>query len=501
MTERFDVVIVGAGIAALSTALAARDARVAVIAPEAPGHDGASPMAQGGIAAALGPGDQPELHARDTLEAGQHHNDPRAVARLTEGAAAAVQGLRELGVPFDTDGSGRLLLGREAAHSRDRIVHAGGDASGAAVMRALGAAVRRAPHITCFEGWRAEHLITRGARVTGVWLRDQDGGPLALSARHVVLATGGIGAWYRYTTNPDHAQGDGLVMAAAVGARLADLEFVQFHPTALRVPGRSGRLPLLTEALRGAGALLIDRQGRRIMSGVHPDAELAPRDVVARAVFEASLRGPVFLDTRVTPGAHIETQFPTVFASCLAHGIDPRAQAVPVTAAQHFHMGGIAVDELGATSVAGLYAVGEVACSGVHGANRLASNSLLEGLVFGRALGEALARHRIGQPWHSVDQAPPDLPEASVEAREHMADVLWRDVGLLRDGSGLRRAIETLRDLASTHADTRLAGRARIAEQLAQAALARSSSLGAHYRLDDPARAAESTATTAARVA
>ncbi|MEO8670586.1 MAG: L-aspartate oxidase [Tahibacter sp.] len=484
-TLQFDVVIVGSGIAALTTALAAAPRRVALVTRGDVGNDGASRWAQGGIAVALAEGDSPDLHADDTLLAGAYLNDVASVRRMTAAAGVSVQWLEGIGARFDRDAHG-YVLGREAAHTHPRIVHASGDASGAEVMRALRAAALAAVHIRRFEHATATGLLRRGDRVIGVQAVAPVGS-MNLVAPTTVLATGGIGALYRHTTNPASADGSGLGLALAVGAALSDLEFVQFHPTALApADGHSGQLPLLTEALRGAGAVLIDACGRRFMPGYARDAELAPRDVVARAVWqELELGRNVYLDATLAIGSEFARRFPTVHASCRARGIDPSREPIPVVPAQHYHMGGIAVDSSGASSVAGLYAVDEVARSGVHGANRLASNSLLEGLVFGRALGV----HLSGLP--ICDDLPRDLPggpvaldvPASIDAR--IRDLMWRHAGLVRDGAGLGAAAMELDALQVQARSFPLAlSRIRVARALVEAALQRRDSLGAHFRRD-----------------
>lgn len=482
----FDLIVIGSGIAGLTTALSAAPRRVAVITRGTLADDGASRWAQGGIAAAVGSGDSAAAHARDTRIAGNELNDAAAVDALTRGAAEAVAWLDACGVGFDRTAQG-YLLGREAAHSQARIVHASGDATGAEVMRALGAAARAASHLQCFEQHLAESLLQIDGRVVGVAAAGAQG-RVELFAPYVVLATGGIGALYRHTTNPATADATGLALALEAGAELADLEFVQFHPTALRTrDGRSGQLPLLTEALRGAGAVLVNGAGRRFMPAIAREAELAPRDVVARAVWAELERGEtVWLDATRAVGAAFPQRFPTVFASCLAEGIDPRTQRIPVVPAQHYHMGGVRVDAEGRSTVAGLYAVGEVACSGVHGANRLASNSLLEGLVFGRALGRRLAQQPVSRSTRSNLPAVAGPVDCSVGAALDtvVRDLLWRHAGLVRDAQGLQQAQQTLQALqrdAATRGEQR---RVAVAQCVVAAALQRRDSVGAHYRRD-----------------
>jgi L-aspartate oxidase len=482
---QFDLVVIGSGIAGLSTALAAAPRRVALLTRGELARDGASCWAQGGIAAALGAGDSPASHARDTLAAGNQLNHAAAVTELTEGAAAAVRWLDDCGVAFDRSGDG-YSLGREAAHAQPRIVHASGDATGAAVMRQLALRVGEAAHITVFAQHQATRLLITHGQVIGVAALGPQGA-LVLSAASVVLASGGIGALYRHTTNPDSADGSGLALALQAGAHLADMEFVQFHPTALRTrDGRGGQLPLLTEALRGAGAVLLNGAGRRFLCAIAREAELAPRDVVARAVWQELERGEtVWLDATRAVGADFPQRFPTVFASCLAEGVDPRRQPMPVVPAQHYHMGGVRVDAQARSSVPGLYAVGEAACTGVHGANRLASNSLLEGLVFGRALGRRLACLAQVSTKISVEDlpAPRDI-QVSAAVDAGVRDLLWRHAGLVRDAAGLQQAARELGLLAAAAQSPADHARIAVAQQIVAAALRRRDSIGAHYRRD-----------------
>jgi len=465
------VIIVGGGIAGLSAALAAAPAPVLLLA-RAPGTRGAaSALAQGGIAAAIDPGDSPQAHARDTCVAGSFHNDPAVVDLLTANAGDAVRWLQEIGVAFDRHADGSLQFCREGGHDRARIVHAGGDATGAKVMEALVAAARRAPHIERRAGVEVDGLVLRDGRVVGVHAVEADGNAVDIHGHAVVLATGGIGGLFAQTSNPADADGNGLALALAAGAQARDLEFVQFHPTALALSGLHS-LPLVTEALRGAGARLIDADGASLMDGVHPLADLAPRDIVARRVWQACRDGGAWLDAHRI-GAAFPLRFPTVFRACMAHGIDPRAQPIPVTPAAHFHMGGIAVDADGRSSLPGLYAVGEVACNGVHGANRLASNSLLEGVVFGQRLGRrlrALPESGYENGRFTLVRRKPSLDEVHlVQLRELMMQAM----GPLRSGDALQAALQECATLDGWQA--------RLAQVMVAAALRRTTSLGAHH--------------------
>ncbi|MDR7099024.1 L-aspartate oxidase [Lysobacter niabensis] len=471
---RRPIVVIGAGVAGLATALAAAPAPVVVLCRDADGGGSASALAQGGIAAALDPGDSAQAHACDTLAAGAGHNHAAAVEWLCRQAPGAVTWLADIGVEFDRGCDGRLALGREGGHGTARIVHAGGDATGAALMRVLHARARAAVHIEWRGGLEVEALLLREGRVCGARARDRAGNEHVFDASAVVLATGGLGALFARTSNPAGADGAGLALALAAGARARDLEFVQFHPTALEIDGQC--LPLLTEALRGAGASLRDHDGRALMAGVHPLGDLAPRDIVARRVWHARRNGRVWLDARGVRDDFAQ-QFPTVLAACQAHGFDPRREPLPVTPVAHFHMGGVAVDTDGATSLPGLHAVGEVACTGVHGANRLASNSLLEGVACGRRLGARLSTQVLPAPrgaarWHAHGEA---LPAAQLE---RLRALLWSAAGPLRTGPGLRGA------LAECAAWVPTGWQARLACALLEAALRRTRSLGAHHRSD-----------------
>ncbi len=470
------LVVVGAGIAGLCTALAAAPRRV-VLLSRGGGEETASALAQGGLAAALAPGDSPTAHAADTLVAGAGHNDPDAVRLLTAQAAAAVGWLLRHGVRFDRE-DGLWCLAREGGHRHARILHADGDGSGRALVNALSAAACAASHIEWRRGVEVEGLLLRGGRVIGVHGRRGEAA-FEQEAAAVVLATGGIGALFACTTNPAGADGSGLALGLEAGAEARDLEFVQFHPTALAAGSDATRRPLVTEALRGAGAVLRDRAGRPLMAGVHPLGDLAPRDVVARRVWQALQDGDgAFLHAQHL-GETWPTRFPTVWAACRAHGIDPREAPIPVEPAAHFHMGGLAVDLDGRTSLPGLYAVGEVACSGVHGANRLASNSLLEGAVFGRRIGARLAAMP-AIPTCGAERRTQRAPAASAAALARLRSLMSQALGPVRDGATLLAARATLA------ADPALRGswQGRLADALLAAALARRGSLGAHHRRD-----------------
>jgi L-aspartate oxidase len=488
--ERSEVLVVGSGTAGLTAALGAAPLRATVITKAPLGTGGSSPWAQGGVAAAVGRDDDPALHAADTLAVGGGLNDPHAVDILTAEGPERVKALLALGAHFDLDNTGSLSLGREAAHSRRRILHSR-DATGAEIVRTLVAAVRRAPEVRVVDRAFAVDLVVESGQVIGVLAVHADGRRVLHLAPAVVLATGGLGQLYLHTTNPKEATGDGLAMAARAGARLVDVEFVQFHPTALATG--ADPMPLLTEALRGEGAVLIDETGHRFMPAEHPDAELAPRDVVARAIWSQLMGGhQVFLDARAAVGEEFPEHFPTVFHLCQEHGLDPRTQPIPVAPAAHYHMGGIDVDENGRTSLPGLWACGEVAATGVHGANRLASNSLLEALVFGARVADDL---RSGLPAARSPRRPP-ASEASLDFDmagdpgliATVRRLMWEKVGLVRDEADLAAAVAELKSLAVAY--PRAAGEARnllaVARLVAEAALERRESRGGHYRSDFP---------------
>jgi L-aspartate oxidase len=477
-------IIIGGGLAGLMTALYLAPEPVVVLAPAPPGgpatrSETASAWAQGGLAAAVGADDDPSLHAADTLAAGDGLCDQAAVDRIAARAREAIEELTRRGVTFDRGADGSLALGLEAAHSRRRIVHAGGDRTGFEIMRALAAAVARTPSITVIAGAEARALLLEDGALAGV-LAATPAGTLALPSGRIAVATGGIGGLYRHTTNPLGAVGRGLALALRAGARVADMEFVQFHPTALDV-GRDP-MPLVSEAVRGEGARLIDERGARFVAD--PRGELAPRDIVARAVAQHLAAGHrVFLDARDALGARFAARFPAIAKHCLAAGIDPATMPIPVRPAAHYHMGGIAVDEAGRSSVPGLWVAGEAAATGFHGANRLASNSLLEAVVCARAVARSIAdagAHR-RQP-RRLPAMPPSADPAPVRA------ILAEKVGVRRDRGGLIEAIETLHPLAWSGGPA--ADPALVGLTIALAALLREETRGAHCRSDFPDRAA-----------
>ncbi|PWC02981.1 L-aspartate oxidase [Agromyces badenianii] len=483
------VLVIGGGIAGLWSAVKAADAGHSVeLVTKAELTEGNTRYAQGGIAAALFPDDSAERHFADTIEAGAGLADPAAVRVLVDEGPARVRDLIRFGVAFDRDESG-LERGLEAAHSRARILHAGGDATGAAIERALVGTVRRRS-VRIDERTMLLDLVVEGGRAVGARLLGASGALIERRADAIVLATGGSGCLYRHTTNPTVATGDGVAAAWRAGALVADLEFTQFHPTALDAPGT----PLISEAVRGEGAVLRDLRGRRFMLDIDPRGELAPRDVVARAVWRRSLEqggAPVRLDASALGGDRLARRFPGLDAVVRAAGFDWAHEPVPVTPAAHYAMGGVDVDLDGRTSLPGLFAVGEVARTGVHGANRLASNSLLEAAVFAERAVRAIGSDR---PAAVLGHADPTRPSADaagdVVDRAELQDLMWRHVGLERDEDGLLAASARLDAWRAADRRDRHSAEDRNLLDLARltvaAALARHASCGAHFRTDAP---------------
>ncbi len=495
-----DVVVVGSGVAGLTAALHATAAGSVLLVTKVLVDDGSTRWAQGGVAAALAPDDSPEQHLRDTLAAGAGLCDPAAVRVLCTEGPARLRELVSLGAAFDREPSGELSRTREGGHSRDRVVHAGGDATGVEVQRALVAAVRAHPAIRLVEHALVLDLLqTADGAAAGVTLhvlgegtRDGVG---AVHARAVVLATGGMGQVYASTTNPAVSTGDGVALALRAGAAIADLEFVQFHPTVLYLgAGSTGQQPLVSEAMRGEGAFLVDAAGDRVITSAdHPLADLAPRDVVAKAIHRRMLdRGEdhVFLDARHLGEPVLLQRFPTIVGRCREAGIDPVRQLVPVAPAAHYASGGIRTDLAGRTSVPGLYACGEVACTGVHGANRLASNSLLEGLVFSARVGADLERGLA--PFEAPMTPAGDRILLDPTVRADLAQAMTRGAGVLRSKISLGATADELDELA-THTSVAPCPAAweatdlhAVATALVSAALRREETRGAHWREDHP---------------
>lgn len=562
--QQADVVIIGGGVAGLSLALSLPfSLRVTLLSKGTLGESNTR-YAQGGLAAAVGSDDSPELHLRDTLVAGAGLCDETAARLLVEQAPDAVRWLIASGAQFDrksatgrtvtpTEGTAAnpfapYIMGHEAAHSRRRVLHAQGDATGAEIERALVAAVRARPNITIYEQAFALDLLLQDGQCCGVLALDHASKPFQLQARATVLANGGAGRLWLRTSNPPLATADGLALAWRAGAALADLEFTQFHPTVLAMPAESGSAFLISEAVRGEGAYLRNQAGERFMPRYHPDAELAPRDVVARAILSEMLREgapAAYLDLRHLPAEAMRARFPTIASMCAQHGLDLARDLIPVAPAAHYFMGGVAVDTWGRTTLPALYAVGEVACTGVHGANRLASNSLLEGLVFGRRVAAAMARTLAGSAdgdeaaetsadfstaWpdaahlftgrgSSIQPLPTTTSPTSAliaqpSVQGALQRIMWEHVSLYRDEPGLQQAalalkrlieeatvpeVTTGRRLASPLADQPVitdgppfagyetSNMLQIAQLIIAAARQRRESRGSHYRNDYPA--------------
>ncbi|CAM9833311.1 unnamed protein product [Phaeothamnion confervicola] len=495
-TRNADAIIVGGGVAGLTAALKLAPRPVILLLNAPLGSGAATGWAQGGISAAMAPDDSPQQHASDTLVAAAGIADAAIVALATREAPRCIEELIAMGARFDRTPGGELALGREAAHSVNRILHIGGDGTGAGLMDALITAVRACPSITVAENFAAEELLLSQGRVCGVVARatgQADAHPVCLRAAAVVLATGGIGGLYAVTTNPPGCTGAGLAMAANAGAKLSDLEFVQFHPTAMNI-GLSPA-PLATEALRGEGAVLVNELGERFMLREHAAAELAPRDIVARAISRQLRDGHTpYLDCRTAIGENFRDRFPTVFALAKAAGINPSTDLIPVAPAAHYHMGGIATDCNGRTSLPGLWACGEVAATGLHGANRLASNSLLEGLVFGARAALDIAALCVKASTQNINAESVTPQFQSYDAPElaplvqRLREIMSRYAGVVRDEDGLRRALTELDDLAveAGQRSARITNMLIAARLICEAALLRHESRGGHYREDYP---------------
>ena len=476
------VLIVGAGLAGLYTALKLAPRPVYILTSRRSEKGAASAWAQGGIAAALHPDDSAESHAADTIAAGDGLVD-KDIARIlaTEGPDR-VRDLASLGVPFDRKEDGSLYLSLEAAHSMARVARVKGDTAGREIIKVMVKHAQNADHITPLIGWRAESLISDGhGGIAGALARRDDGAMLGVEADVTTLATGGVGGLFAVTTNPKTARGDSLGMAAVMGAVMRDMEFVQFHPTAIDI-GRDPA-PLATEALRGDGAVLVNKSGSRFMTKYHPDGELAPRDDVARAIFaEIKAKREPMLDCRKAVGSHFPDHFPTVFDACMSGNIDPRTQPIPVAPAVHYHMGGVATDSYGRSSLPGLLAVGECSATGLHGANRLASNSLLEAIVFGGRAAEMLLGEEVRETKADRIRSQPWLA-MTAEVTQTLRTGMTNNCGVRRKAKGLNNLIGEIDELIEQ------VGRANpliAARMIAGCALAREESRGGHFRDDHP---------------
>ena len=491
MSEQHNILIIGAGLAGLYAALTLSPRPVTVLSPKPLGYGASSAWAQGGVAAAMDENDTPEAHALDTVNAGDGIVDADIAAFVTNAAKTHVLELANVGTPFDRTPEGEFVMSKEAAHGFARVVRVKGDQAGAAIMKTLIGEVQKTPSITVIEGASALDLIVKDNAMQGVVVSENNETPYVIQAKAYLLAAGGAGSLYLKTTNPPSVRGLALGMAGRAGALISDAEFVQFHPTAMDVGIDPN--PLATEALRGEGAILVNKHGERYMLDVHKDAELAPRDIVARENFHQHQSGNIpMLDTREAIGAHIKDEFISVYRYCEQAGIDPVTETIPIVPAAHYHMGGVATDKNGKSSIKGLWVSGEAASTGLHGANRLASNGLLEALVYA-ATGAGGMIQAIDAGHGQLYIADLVIPELGYEGVNDAAVLELRaimsgKVGVIRDGEGMAQALRDLRDLdvrfggTSTNFDNMLAA----ATMIAAAAYNRKESRGGHYRTDYP---------------
>ncbi|MDD9910930.1 MAG: L-aspartate oxidase [Ahrensia sp.] len=487
-----DVIIIGGGLAGLFCALKLAPRPVTVLTAATLGTGASSAWAQAGIAAALSEGDTVDKHVADTLAAGAGIVDEKIARLMASQAADRIADLLAFGVPFDRDLEGRLAASREAAHSQNRIIGVQGDMAGKAIMEALVATVRKTPSIRVHEGIVVQDIIADGKKVQGVIARDRFGtghNKIRFNASATVMASGGVGHLYSVTTNPTEARGGGIGMAARAGAIVADMEFVQFHPTAIDVDVDPA--PLATEALRGHGAALVNKSGERFMLGQHKDAELAPRDVVARAIFAERRAGRgAYLDCRKAIGASFEADFPTVHKSCVQAGIDPVKDLVPVVPAAHYFMGGVLTDANGRTSLDGFWACGEVTSTGAHGANRLASNSLLEAVVFAARIAEdigTLMPHASIRDNHIATSPLDDAePAEDSDAMTRLREIMSAEFGVHRTPEGMLKGLHDIVELEKANRLQRFENSLITAKLIAVSALMRQESRGGHFRTDFP---------------
>lgn len=494
--KAYDVVIIGGGLAGIYTALSLPPTMRILVVQKKDEQVSSSWHAQGGVAAVTLPDDSWQAHRDDTLTAGAGLCDPHAVELLVREGPKEIARLCERGVPFDRNADGALACGREGGHGAHRIVHCGGDATGRILVQSLGRQLQDQPHIMVWTNTVMTDIVTDANGVCGVILHQHQ--PVYVQTPHVVLCTGGIGRIYKYTTNPAISTGDGIAAAARAGAVLKNMEFVQFHPTGLALPDIHGQVFLISEAVRGDGGLLYDEYGQRIMKGKHELEDLAPRDIVARAIHKhlrATGTAKAYLDIAYKGSDFAAKRFPTIYQFCLQHGIDITKQRIPILPTQHYFMGGVAVDANAKTNIDGLYCVGESSCTGVHGANRLASNSLLECLVFGRRCARYIADCGRSQPSHIPHLDAVSYREDRVRVsdyRERIRRTMMEDGGIIRNATDMQRGIKSL-----THIIEELDGRkldklphleaynmACVGRAVLEGALARTQSVGGHYRED-----------------
>ncbi len=489
MIETDRIVIVGAGLGALYAALELAPRPVLMISPEKLGDGASSAWAQGGVAAAMADTDSPEAHARDTISAGAGTVDADVAAMVTRVAREHIVDLTELGTPFDRTSDGGYVMSREAAHSMARVVRVQGDQAGRQIMETLIAATRATPSVQVIEGVLASGLEAENGKVTGVWIEsaEESTGSVLVRSPAILLAGGGSGGLFAHTTNPPRIRGQVIGMAARAGAVIGDPEFVQFHPTAFDIG--EDPAPLATEALRGDGATLINKHGERFMLDVHPDAELAPRDIVARAIFaQTQVGNRPMLDTRDALGPEVLTRFPSVAETCARAGIDPVTEAIPVAVAAHYHMGGIDTDEAGRASLKNLWVCGEASSTGLHGANRLASNGLLEALVYARNAAEDIAAAvPVSEAVELTLSFPSGGQQVDLVALAELRQAMTTYVGIRRNGEGLRTALQIIARIeADQSSNPTFVNMTATATLIAAAALQRTESRGGHLREDFP---------------
>jgi L-aspartate oxidase len=480
------IVIVGAGLAGLFTAIKLAPLNVVIVASKKLGSGTSSQWAQAGIAAAMGKSDSILSHLKDTIDVGGGIVDEKIAELVITNGPSRVNDLIALGVPFDKDTNNELILRKEAAHQHNRIVSVRGDMTGKKIMETLTQIVKKSDHIRVIEGYNATELHQIDGKIQGISIQKENKVEL-INSNCVVLATGGIGQLYKITTNSKEALGDGVGMAARAGAVLSDMEFVQFHPTAFDIG--IDPAPLATEALRGEGALIVNTKDERFIYNSHKDGELAPRDIVARSIFQEQQKGQkVFLDCRGDLGNRMINDFPTVYQLCRNSGINPSEDKIPISPAAHYHMGGILTDENGKTNIEGLYACGENACSGVHGANRLASNSLLEAIVFGDIISKDIKENMNKSiPNKEVRIDITKSKSLSILKLQELRSIMTEFVGVERDQEGLEKAYNKVKDIYTEYTKNGFLNNSLITSLLIiQSALARKEHRGSHYRKDFP---------------